>query len=448
MAKHKTIFRCRSCARVEPRWLGRCTGCGAWNSYEEEHPAPERHLAPSSAQPIRLVEVAPAAGERIPTGIGELDRVLGGGLVPGSVTLLGGDPGIGKSTLLLTAAARLAAKGAVLYATAEESAQQTRLRANRLGIEARDLYVLAETRVEAILAAAKELSPTLLIVDSIQTVQTAAADSSAGGALQVRESAAGFVEFAKSSATPTLLVGHVTKDGLLAGPKTLEHLVDAVLSFEGERGYPYRILRGVKNRFGSTHEVGVFEMAEEGLQEVVSPSALFLAERSVDAPGSCVVASVEGSRPLLVEVQAILCGSPFGTPRRTATGFDAARAALLLAVLEKRAGLAVTHLDAFINVAGGIRLEERAADLGILAAAASSHANRPIPSGTLVFGEVGLAGEVRAVSRTELRVAEAARLGFRRCILPESSRERATSAGIELCGARNVQQALERLAII
>jgi DNA repair protein RadA/Sms len=449
MAKPKTLFRCRACGRTEPRWLGRCTGCGAWSSYEEEAIAasPPRD-APAPARPVRVTEVAPRAQSRIATGVGELDRVLGGGLVPGSLVLLGGDPGIGKSTLLLVAAARVAAHGPVLYATAEESAEQVQMRAQRLGVDARDLFLAAETSVEAILGAAEGLRPHLLVVDSIQTVETAECDSSAGSALQVRESAAKLLTFTRQSGTPTVLVGHVTKDGLLAGPKVLEHVVDVVLSFEGERGHPYRMLRAQKNRFGSTQELGVFEMTADGLREVENPSALFLAERPVEVPGSCVVACVEGSRPLLVEIQAILAGSPYGTPRRTATGFDNARAALLLAVLEKRAGLSVANLDAFVNVAGGLRIEERAADLGVVVAAATSHLNRAVDRHTVVFGEVGLAGEVRAVGQADLRLSEAARLGFRRCVLPASVAGQVRNPPLELCGVRSVSEALEALGIV
>jgi len=297
-------------------------------------------------------------------------------------------------------------------------------------------------------AAAEELAPRLLVVDSIQAVQTGEAGSAAGTPLQIRESAGRFLELAKRTGTATMLVGHVTKDGALAGPKTLEHLVDAVLSFEGERGHSYRVLRATKNRFGSTREIGVFEMTGEGLCEVPNPSALFLAERPIEAPGSCVVACVEGSRPLLVEVQAILSGSPYGTPRRTATGFDGARAALLLAVLEKRAGLQVANLDAFVNVAGGIRIEERAADLAVVAAAASSHLNRAVDPRTVVFGEVGLAGEVRGVGQVDLRLAEIGRLGFRRCVLPGGARETARADGLELCEVRSLREALEALGIL
>jgi DNA repair protein RadA/Sms len=447
MARPRTLFRCRGCGRAEPRWVGRCPACGAWSSYEEEEAAPvgESRDVVAPALVERLVDVPRASLERLATGIAELDRVLGGGFVPGSLVLLGGDPGIGKSSLLLAAAAAVAAQGPVLYATAEESAEQVRIRARRLGIDASNLYLAAEARAQAIAAAAAGLRPRLLIVDSIQAVEIEA--GGAGTPSEIRACASRFLDLAKQDGIATVLVGHVTKDGALAGPKTLEHLVDTVLSFEGERGHSYRVLRGVKNRFGSTQEIGVFEMTAEGLREVQNPSALFLAERPLGVPGSCVVACAEGSRPLLVEVQAILSGTPYGTPRRTATGFDAARAALLLAVLEKRAGLAVAGLDAFINVAGGIRVQERAADLGVVAAAASSHLGCAVDSRTAVFGEVGLAGEVRAVGQVEVRLVECERLGFARCVVPWGASERARGALLEVVPVRSVREALGALGI-
>jgi DNA repair protein RadA/Sms len=372
--------------------------------------------------------------------------VLGGGLVPGSLVLLGGDPGIGKSTLLLQALDGVARSGKrVLYVSGEESVQQTALRAERLGARSASLMVLAETQLEKILEQAEAMKPAVLAVDSVQTVHTAQLESVPGSLGQVREAAGRLLTFAKTRHVPVILVGHVTKDGALAGPKTLEHVVDAVLYFEGERTQHYRVLRTTKNRFGSTNEIGVFEMRQGGLAEVPNPSALFLAERPVGAPGSVVVASVEGSRPILVEIQALVASSA-GVPRRTALGIDPNRVSLLLAVIERRCGIDVLGQDVFVNVAGGVRLSEPAADLGLLAAVASSARGRAVDAHTLCFGEVGLAGEVRAVGRAELRLAEAAKLGFRRCILPELTRSRlAGPTELELIGVRDVSTALDAL---
>jgi DNA repair protein RadA/Sms len=377
-------------------------------------------------------------------GIAELDRVLGGGVVPGSFILIGGDPGIGKSTLLLQAADRLARCGPVLYVTAEESIRQVKLRGERLGVSADPLFLLAETSLEAIFDRVKELKPAFLVVDSIQTIFTGALESAPGSVSQVRECAGRLMHLAKGEGIPTFIVGHVTKDGAIAGPRVLEHMVDTVLYFEGDPGHPYRILRAVKNRFGSTNEIGVFEMKEAGLAEVANPSELFLAERPEGAAGSAVVPSLEGSRPILVELQALVSGASFGTPRRTTMGIDHGRVSLLVAVLEKKVGLSLLSQDIFLNVAGGVRLDEPAVDLGVLAALASSHLNRPIPPRTILFGEVGLAGEVRAVSRPELRIKEAARLGFDRCFLPAGNLKNLEApAGMELIGVRSAAEALE-----
>ncbi len=454
MAKPKAQFQCEACGYAAPKWMGRCPECGEWNTLVET-------VAPSSLpagaiasgeKPVPLCEVRADEVPRIRTGIGELDRVLGGGLVPGSLVLLGGDPGIGKSTLLLQALHGIAApqQGAprgVLYVSGEESVRQTALRAQRLGANAPSLLVLAETRLERILEEAARLPLAVLAVDSIQTVHSAALPSIPGSLGQVREAAGRLLGFAKERGVATVLVGHVTKDGGLAGPKTLEHVVDAVVHFEGENGHPYRILRAAKNRFGSTNEVGVFEMQAGGLREVENPSALFLAERPVGVAGSAVVASVEGSRPLLVEVQALVAGA-VGMPRRAALGVDPNRVSLLLAVIERRAGIDLLGQDVFVNVAGGVRLGEPAADLGIVAAAASSAARRPVEPRTICFGEVGLAGEVRAVSQPELRLAEAQKLGFRRAVLPELNRQRLVGDfDLELRGVRDVEAALEALLV-
>jgi len=451
MAKTRTVFTCQHCGHQSPKWLGKCPDCGQWNTLVEETlvRAPARGASAPAAggsAPLRLTEVSAAEEDRLRCGLGELDRALGGGIVPGSLTLIGGDPGIGKSTLLLQAADRLAGGGAVLYVTAEESARQVKLRAHRLGASEGELFLLAETALENILHRARELRPRMLVIDSIQTIYTAEVESAPGSVSQVRECAGRLMLLAKGEGIPVFLVGHVTKDGAIAGPRVLEHLVDTVLYFEGDAGHAYRILRTVKNRFGSTNEIGVFEMKDSGLAEVANPSELFLAERPQETPGSVVVPSLEGSRPILVEIQALVSASGYGTPRRTTMGVDHNRAALLVAVLEKKVGLALGGLDIFLNVAGGVRLTEPAADLGMLAALASGHLNRPTPARTAVFGEVGLTGEVRAVSRPELRVQEAARLGFDRCLLPRGSLKGLTQPpGMELVGVKHAAEALERL---
>jgi DNA repair protein RadA/Sms len=393
-----------------------------------------------------ITAVQQRAEGRLASGIGELDRVLGGGLVPGSVVLVGGDPGIGKSTLVLQALAALSRRGPTLYVSGEESPQQVRMRADRLGIGDDRLLVVAETALERILEHARAIAPVALAVDSIQTMYTEQLSSAPGSIGQVRDSAAQLVADAKTHQRAALLVGHVTKEGSFAGPRVLEHMVDTVLYFEGERGHPFRILRAVKNRFGSTNEIGVFEMRERGLQPVANPSALFLAERPTDASGSVVIATIEGSRPILVEVQALVSPSSFGTPRRTTLGFDPNRVALLVAVLEKKMGLHLVGQDVFVNIAGGVRIDEPAADLGVLAAVASSFLDKPVDARTLVLGEVGLAGEVRAIGQLDTRLREARKLGFTRCILPEASRRQAQPAhDTELVGVSSIARALDAL---
>lgn len=450
--RQKTVFSCSQCGAQSPKWLGKCPDCGAWNSMAEE-----RQSSPKAAQgrgmlsaaknsPMPISQVPPQTEVRRSCGISELDRVLGGGLVPGSLVLIGGDPGIGKSTLLLQAMQHLAGQGPVLYVSGEESAAQTRLRGERLGVDAPNLLVLAENSLEEIIAQVEQHKPQSLVVDSIQTVWTQALESAPGSVSQVRESAGRLMMLAKGSNLPVFLVGHVTKDGSLAGPRVLEHMVDTVLYFEGDRGHPYRILRAVKNRFGSTNEIGVFEMKAGGLAEVANPSELFLAERPLDAPGSVVTASLEGSRTLLVEIQALVSPSAYGTPRRTTIGVDSNRLALLVAVLEKKAGLHLAGQDIFLNVAGGARLSEPAADLAILLAVASSHLDRPVDPQTVVFGEVGLAGEVRAVTQPEPRLAEAEKLGFKNCLLPAAHLKRLTPSAIGCQGASSVQEALQLLS--
>jgi DNA repair protein RadA/Sms len=455
--KAKTVYACAECGQTSPKWLGQCPACRQWNTMQEEVPAPEpRGAAPrgwglaTSAKPIALREVEARDDERVRTGIGELDRVLGGGVVPGALVLLGGDPGIGKSTLLLAALDRLARATPdrpVLYVSGEESARQVKLRADRLGVVAENLRVLSETDANKVLHAAEALAPAAVAVDSIQTQYLPELQSAPGTVTQIREVAARFMAYAKTSETPVFLVGHVTKDGAIAGPRVLEHMVDTVLYFEGGGAHPYRVLRAHKNRFGSASEIGVFEMKAGGLAEVTNPSALFLAERPKDAPGSAVTAVLNGTRTVLVEIQALVAPTGFGTPRRTALGIDSNRVALLAAVLEKKVGMEILGCDLFVNVAGGLSVDDPAADLAAVAALASSFRDQALPSRTLVLGEVGLAGEVRAVSQPEIRLAEAARLGFERAIIPAASARHAdVPAGIEVVGVETVADALDRLA--
>jgi DNA repair protein RadA/Sms len=451
---------CQSCGHNETKWLGRCPTCKEWSSFVEETesaapPRPSATGVSDGAHPVAITEVVEiSARDRFSTNIAELDRVLGGGLVAGCLALLGGDPGIGKSTLLVqglagltTAAAHHASRERhVLYATGEESVAQTAMRARRVGAATPRLALVAETNVEKILAHADATKPAILAVDSIQTMYTPLLDSIPGSLAQVRECASRLMQFAKTTGTPTILVGHVTKDGAIAGPKTLEHLVDVVLQLEGDGG-PYRILRAHKNRFGSTQEIGVFEMRGAGMVEVPNPSAHLLAERPVGAPGSVVVASADGARPLLVEIQALVAPASAGVGRRTAAGVDGNRVALLLAVLAQRANCDVLDRDIFVNVAGGIRLAEPAIDLGVACAIASSARGRAIDARTVMFGEVGLAGEVRAVPLCEQRLAEAARLGFTRALIPAQNRKQIDPKhyGLELVSIDRLTTALGEL---
>jgi len=419
----RTTWVCQECGRPASGWLGQCPGCGAWNAIVEEpvvEPRARSVRAPATVRPL----VAVTAGEalRRTTGLAELDRVLGGGLVQGSVVLVGGDPGIGKSTLALQAGGALARQGVpVLYVAGEESPEQVRLRADRLGMAEAGVLIIPETSAEAVVEALHATRPAAVVVDSIQTLHTARLESAAGSVGQVRESAALLVAECKASGVACFLIGHVTREGTLAGPRVLEHLVDAVLYFEGDGAHALRVLRAVKNRFGSTNEVAVFEMGENGLVEVPNPSAAFLAERPQGAPGSAVLATLEGSRPVLVEIQALVSRSFLAMPRRTAIGLDPGRVALLLAVLEKRMRVALGDQDVFLNVAGGLRVDEPAADLAVVAAVASSARGRPLAAEVVLWGEVGLTGEVRAVGRSEARLREAARQGFSRCLLPAGS---------------------------
>lgn len=447
MAKSKTIYLCQSCGHSSYKWLGRCPDCNAWNSLAEEMVIEDkrgvRALAEKSV-PEPISQLNMAEEDRVKTGIIELDRVLGGGLVPGSAVLIGGDPGIGKSTLLLQAMGKFAERGIkVLYVTGEESMRQIRLRGERLGAVHADLLVYAETSLERILETLKDVKPGVLVIDSVQTVSSELFESSPGSISQVRETSARLIRAAKSLEVPVFLVGHVTKDGSIAGPKVLEHMVDTVLYFEGERGHPFRILRAVKNRFGSVMEIGVFEMKEKGLQEVSNPSEIFLAERPEGASGSAVVSSLEGTRTILVEVQSLVCPTLFGMPRRTVVGVDYNKVMLLAAVLEKKAGIALANHDIFIKVAGGIRLDEPAIDLGIIASISSNFLDKPVEPKTVIFGEVGLAGEVRAISQVEPRVKEAEKLGFKTCILPGDNLKGLKKYGqMRLEGVATVKEAI------
>ena len=456
MKSPRVVFVCQECGAQAPKWMGRCADCGAWNSLVEERAvesgaqaAGHRYAQLGAASSAKLYsEVEAAQAERLSSGIEEFDRVLGGGIVPGSLVLLGGEPGIGKSTLLLQAAAHFARDvGPVLYASGEESEHQVKSRGDRLGVGQAPLYLLSETCIERILEEIARLKPALVIVDSVQTVWSAKFQSAPGSVGQVREAATQFLFAAKGQNVPTILVGHVTKDGSLAGPKVLEHVVDTVLSFEGERHHSHRIVRAVKNRFGAVSELGVFEMTGTGLKPVPNPSKLFLSERATGIPGSAVLCCVEGSRPLLVEVQALVSTSTYGNARRMAVGIDQSRLSLLLAVLEKRAGLSLAGDDVYVNIAGGMSIEEPAADLSVVAAVASSMRNRGVPPSTAMFGEVGLSGEVRGIPQAPLRIREAMQLGFTRIVMPAANVDPAdtTVGDCELVGVRTVAEALDCL---
>src|SRR5437763_7557797 len=448
MPKLRTKFLCQQCGAEQSKWVGKCPDCGAWNSLEEvadvpQSPAQQRRqillgsssIAQGTQIPLNLPEIKPLAQARISVGYAEMDRVLGGGLVAGSLILIGGEPGIGKSTLLLQVAGNVAeSTGAVLYISGEESIEQVKMRAERLDITGEQLYLLASIQLDVIAEAVNRHKPALVIVDSIQTVLSSHITSAPGSISQVRECTLQLMQLAKSTHVPIFIIGHVTKEGTVAGPKALEHIADAVLYLEGERYHSYRLLRGVKNRFGATHEIGVFEMQGEGLLEVPNPSAVFLADRAVGATGSAVVVSMEGTRPLLVEVQALGTPRSFATPRYTTNGIDYSCLLMLLAVLTKRVGLAVGSHDVYANVIGGFTLEEPAIDLGVAAAIASSYREKNIPPDMVLIGEVGLSGELRAVSRLALRVREAAKLGFKRAIVPSAGRGSQVRAELEDVG--------------
>jgi DNA repair protein RadA/Sms len=451
MTKVQTRYVCQNCGTQSPRWIGKCPNCGEWNTFTEEIVARVQTRRGKSgplvgASPVPIIDVGRVDNERVKTGIEEFDRVLGGGLVLGSVCLLGGDPGIGKSTLMMQVASKLS-EWVVLYVTGEESINQIKLRSERLNFPAsKNLLLFAETNMEVVNEVIGRGEPDIVIIDSIQTMYRPELESAPGSVSQVRESTALLMRLAKTKHMPVLLVGHVTKEGVIAGPRVIEHMVDTVLQFEGEKHYAFRILRAAKNRFGSTNEIGIFEMHDNGLREVKNPSEVFLSERSYGASGSAVVASMEGTRPILVEVQALVTPTTYGMPQRTSTGFDYRRLSLLLAVLEKRMGLHLGTYDVFVNVAGGVRVEEPAVDLGIAVSIASSLRDIPVDSQSVAVGEIGLGGEIRTISQIEKRILEARKLGFKRMVIPKNNMKHMKSAdGIALVGVETVKQAMEEL---
>ncbi|VAX28405.1 DNA repair protein RadA [hydrothermal vent metagenome] len=462
MAKSKTVFFCQDCGYQSPKWMGKCPGCSAWNTLVEEILSPTNPdananrwiaggLEAATTLPTPLSEINVSSEPRTKTGSSEFDRVLGGGVVQGSVILIGGDPGIGKSTLILQSLHHIGLeRGKVLYVSGEESPTQIKLRADRLKIASDDLYILAETAFEEIVIHADKLKPLAIVIDSIQTVYTRRMSSAPGSVGQIREVAAQLMFYAKRAGVAIFIIGHVTKEGAIAGPRVLEHIVDTVLYFEGAKDHAYRLLRSVKNRFGPVHELGIFEMKPEGLVEVENPSGLFLSERPKDASGSVVIATQEGTRPMLVELQALVSQSYLGSARRMALGVDANRVSLLLAILEKRAGLQLGDQDVFVNVVSGIQINEPAIDLGIIVALASSFRDRPIDPETIVFGEIGLAGEIRGIQGAEQRIREAQKLGFKRCILPQRNattlrKGNTKKLKIELIGVSDIGGALQVL---
>ncbi len=453
--KFKTVYVCTECGYNSPKWNGQCPSCRRWNTMEEEIAVAGGAKGSSfvdevmleASEPQNIKDIGTEDEHRYFTGVGELDRVLGGGLVKGSLVLLSGDPGIGKSTLLLQICRYLCRGLKVLYVSGEESVRQIKLRANRLGVESENLYLISQTNVEAIINTIAKFKPDVVMIDSIQTMSLSTVSSSTGSITQVRECTNAFMKTAKTAEIPIFIVGHVNKDGAIAGPKVLEHIVDTVLYFEGDRNMSYRILRATKNRFGSTNEIGVFEMQSEGLVEIPNPSKMLLSERPTGVSGSCVVCVMEGTRPILAEVQALVSKSGLAAPRRVSTGFDYSKMAMLIAVLEKRVGYFFGNLDAYLNIVGGLRLDEPAADLAVAAALVSSLVDRPVDEKALVFGEVGLAGEIRSVMNAEDRIREAARLGFHKCIIPKQNAAKLTQSieEMEIIGVSNIKEALAHL---
>lgn len=451
MAKPSTVFVCSNCGNESSKWFGRCPACNEWNTCYEEKinlKSSGKSASKKTATTVKLDDVKKQDIVRTKTGFDELDRVLGGGLVKGSLTLLGGEPGIGKSTLILQICDKIKGEGQVLYVSGEESAQQIKIRADRLGIKNNDIVFLGETDIDVIEDAILKTNPKLVIIDSIQTMYSDEITSGPGSVSQVREITARIMKMCKQEEITTIIIGHVTKDGNIAGPRVLEHMVDTVLYLEGERYFAYRILRGVKNRFGSTNEIGMFEMNDIGMCEIDNPSSVLLSEKNENVAGSIVVASIEGTRPILVELQALTATSVFGMPRRTANGIDYNRLTLLIAVLEKRTGVPLGNQDVYLNIVGGIKINEPALDLGIILAVSSSFKNIPIPNDVIAIGEVGLTGEVRSVNQIEKRIKEAEKLGFKKCIIPESNKKLLKDTyKLDIIGVQNISEAMRCLEL-
>ena len=448
MAKVSNVFVCNECGYETPKWLGKCPACNSWNTFFEQKIVKEKgkssEVKTKSATPTTLNSIEGKEETRLSTGVGELDRVLGGGIVKGSLILLGGEPGIGKSTLILQICDKMKGEGKVLYVSGEESAEQIKIRADRLGIKNEDILFLGETDIDVISQAITEINPKLVIIDSIQTMYSDEISAAAGTVSQVREITARIMQICKKQNITTVIIGHVTKDGTIAGPRVLEHMVDTVLYLEGERYFSYRILRGVKNRFGSTNEVGMFEMQGSGMEEITNPSSILISEREDNPPGSVIVATMEGTRPLLIEIQALTSQTIFGMPRRTANGIDYNRLTVLMAVLEKRAGMNLASQDVYLNVVSGIKIGEPAVDLGMILAVASSFKGISIPKDLVAIGEVGLTGEVRSVNMIEKRLKEAEKLGFKKCIIPENNKKLLKeNYKLDIIGVKNVEEALK-----